>query len=247
MSRGPESVADRIAGAVAATGARYAFGHPGGEVVVLIDALQRAGVEFVLTHHETEAAFMASGAGEITGTPGVAISTLGPGATNMVTGAASALLERAPVLLFTGALARAAPAGTTHQALDLNALYAPVTKRTYALTPESADADMADAVALAGRTPAGPVHLSLASDIATMPAEDRDGHGPDAVAGDPSPSIVGVPSARPLAARRRRAPGDRHRSRRAARGRRSRNSTLRARDGRRRGDVAEGEGDRLRV
>src|SRR4029079_6478943 len=170
MSRGPESVADRIAGAVAATGDRDAFGHPRGEVGVLIDALQRAGVEFVLTHHETEAAFMASGAGEITGTPGVAISTLGPGATNMVTGAASALLERAPVLLFTGALARAAPAGTTHQALDLNALYAPVTKRSFALTAENAATSIAAAIRLTTTPPFGPVHLALPADVAASAA-----------------------------------------------------------------------------
>ena len=166
MGRGQETVADQIAQAVAATGVRHAYGHPGGEVVLLIDALRRVGVDFVLTHHENVAAFMASGQGELTGTPGVAIATLGPGATNMVTGAASALLERAPLLLFTGALARSAPAGTTHQALDLNALYAPVTKRSFAVTPENAAASIADAIALTTTSPHGPVHLSMPADVA---------------------------------------------------------------------------------
>src|SRR5262249_22589022 len=147
------SVADTIATAIAASGTRFAFGHPGGEVVAQIDALRRAGIDFLLTHHENTAAFMASALGELTGIPGVCVSTLGPGATNMVTGAASALLERGPTMMITGALASGAPAGTTHQALDLNALYAPVTKRSIAVTPGNAAEAVDTAIALSGSRP----------------------------------------------------------------------------------------------
>jgi len=163
------SVADVIAAAIAATGVRMAFGHPGGEVVVQIDALRRAGVEFLLTHHENTAAFMAAGYGELTGTPGVCVATLGPGATNMVTGAASALLERAPVLMLTGALASGASPGTTHQALDLNALYAPVTRQSIGVTPENAVDAIESAIAQAATRPQGPVHLAIPADVATAP------------------------------------------------------------------------------
>lgn len=167
---GSTSVADIVATTLAAAGARYAFGHPGGEVVVLIDALRRQGIPFVLTRHEATAAFMAGAQGELTGIPGVCVGTLGPGATNLVTGVASALLERAPMVALTGALARGAPSGTTHQALRLNALFEPITKESCELSVEGVAADAAAAVALAAAPRPGPVHLSLPSDIAPMDA-----------------------------------------------------------------------------
>ncbi len=167
--REPASVADVVAQALAATGTPFAFGYPGGEVVVLIDALRRAGVRPVLVHHENAAAFMAGGYGELTGRPGICISTLGPGATNMVTGVASAMLERAPVVSLTGALARSAPPGTTHQSLDLTALYTAASKRSVALTPDNAGLEICAAIADSMRPRPGPVHLSLAADVATSP------------------------------------------------------------------------------
>jgi acetolactate synthase-1/2/3 large subunit len=205
MAGGGETVADQIARAVAATGAGLAFGHPGGEVVVLMDALRRVGVEYVLAHHENAAAFMASGQGELTGVPGVAIATLGPGATNMVTGAASALLERAPVLLFTGALATTAPAGTTHQALDLNAVYAPVTKRSFALTAENAATSIAAAIRLTTTPPFGPVHLALPADVAASAASSAPARAaPDPEAAPDPPDPVALAEARRLLAGGRR-------------------------------------------
>jgi acetolactate synthase-1/2/3 large subunit len=189
-----DTVAETIAGAVAGAGVRVAYGVPGGEVVLLIDALRRAGVEFVLTHHENAAAFMAAGQGELTGIPGVCISTLGPGATNMVTGAASALLERAPMLVLTGALARSAPAGTTHQALDLNAVYAPVTKRSVAVTSENAAATIDEAIALTVAPPHGPVHLSIPADVAGGLADPR----PVISAAQPNPPLAQAQNASTL-------------------------------------------------
>jgi acetolactate synthase I/II/III large subunit len=174
--QGTSRVVDVIADAIARTGVRFAFGHPGGEVVALIDALERAGVRFVLTHHETAAAFMAGGYGELTGRAGVCLATLGPGATNMVTGTASALLERAPMLAITGALAAGAPPGTTHQALDLNRLYAPVTKRSIAVSAGNAADAIATALAEATCPRPGPVHLSLAADVATAAAQPGGHH-----------------------------------------------------------------------
>lgn len=162
------SVADSVASVLAATGVTHAFGHPGGEVVVLIDALERHGIQFVLTRHEATAAFMAGGQGELTGIPGVSVATLGPGATNLVTGVASALLERAPMVALTGALSRHAPAGTTHQALELNRLFEPITKQSYELTAATAAAETLRGVRLAKQVRPGPVHLSLPSDVAPM-------------------------------------------------------------------------------
>lgn len=167
-------VADTIAEAVAGSGLRFAFGHPGGEVAVLIDALEQAGLRFVLTHHETAAAFMAGGYGELTGRPGLCLATLGPGATNMVTGVASAFLDRAPLLAFTASQARSALPGKTHQALDLNALYGPVTKRSVSLTQENARQVVEWALVEAIRERPGPIHLSLPADVAASPRAARE-------------------------------------------------------------------------
>lgn len=173
---GSKSVADSVASVLAASGVKHAFGHPGGEVVVLIDALQRHGIQFVLTRHEATAAFMAGGQGELTGIPGISVATLGPGATNLVTGVASAYLERAPMVALTGALSRHAPNGTTHQALELNALFAPITKLSCELTAVSAATETERGVRLARQLRPGPVHLSLPSDVAPV---DFDGPLPE--------------------------------------------------------------------
>lgn len=179
MANGSPSVADVLARTIASAGIRFAFGHPGGEVVLLIDALRRNGVPFLLTHHEASAAFMALGHGEITGKPGVCVATLGPGATNLLTGVASGLLERAPLLALTGALSSAAPAGTTHQALDLNALYRPVTKASWAVTADDAGPKVRSALDLTRRPRRGSVHLSVPADVAASRAvTDEDPAGP---------------------------------------------------------------------
>jgi acetolactate synthase-1/2/3 large subunit len=167
---GSQSVADVVARTLAVSGVKYAFGHPGGEVVVLIDALRRHGIPFVLTRHETTAAFMAGGQGELTGVPGACVATLGPGATNLVSGVASAFLERAPLVALTGALAKGAAPGTTHQAIELNGLFSLITKRSIELEPESAASEVATSVQVALRRRSGPVHLSLPSDVAPKPS-----------------------------------------------------------------------------
>lgn len=201
------TVADEVAAAVAAAGIHVVFGHPGGEVVRLIDAFERHGIQFILTHHETFAAFMACGYGEITGRPGVCLATLGPGATNMVTGTAGALLERAPMLAITGSMAISAPAGATHQRLDLNALYAPVTKKSIALTDRDPGDVVAQAIALTTEGRLGPVHLTVPSDVAAGPAR-RSAAAPTAARDVPAPtaavSAADLDAARRLIGRSRR-------------------------------------------
>src|SRR5215213_6047354 len=82
-------------------GVRWAFGIPSGPVLPLIEAMRRVAMEFVLTASETSAGFMATTVGALTGTPGVCVATLGPGATNMTTGVGAAWLDRAPVVAIT--------------------------------------------------------------------------------------------------------------------------------------------------
>jgi acetolactate synthase-1/2/3 large subunit len=112
--------AEAMAGALAARGVQYIFGLPGGEIVAFIDACRRAGIRFLLTGHEASAAWMAQVAGQITGVPGVCASTLGPGATNLVTGVANAWLDRAPMLAVTAQIPGAAMETMTHQRVPLD-------------------------------------------------------------------------------------------------------------------------------
>src|SRR4030042_6655752 len=82
-------------------GIRRTFGLPGGEILDLIENCRKVGIEFILTRHESVAAFMADVTGQITGIPGVCLSTVGPGATNLVSGVANAYLDRSPGFSFT--------------------------------------------------------------------------------------------------------------------------------------------------
>src|SRR6266545_2375190 len=143
----PEScrLADVIAQEFAGTGLRWAFGHPGGEVTVLIDALNRAGIRFVLTHHENTAAFIAGAYGEMTRRPGLCLATLGPGAATLATNSMR---------------------GTTHQHLDLQSLYTPITKASIQVTAENAGSAVRRAIAASTSTRMGPVHLSIPADVA---------------------------------------------------------------------------------
>ncbi len=148
------------------------FGLPGGEILQFIEAARQAGIAFVLTRHEAHAAFMADAAGQISGRPGVCVSTLGPGAVNMSLGVANAFLDRSPVIAITAAHARASAPYATHQNLDLNAVYRPFTKLTWTLDGTDTAAKVAHAVRVSLAPRPGPVHLALPSDVAAE--EERD-------------------------------------------------------------------------
>lgn len=150
-------------------GVRHAFGLPGGEVIDLIAALEGAGIEFVLVGHESSAAIMAEVTAQLTGTPGVCVGTVGPGAANLVPGVAHAWLDRGPVLAFTGALPTGAAGTYTHQALDQGAMFAPVTKWTATLTGGPQET-VRRAIRLACSGRPGPVHLDLPTDMALREA-----------------------------------------------------------------------------
>lgn len=162
--------AEVVAQALAESGVECVFGLPGGEITALVDACRRAGIRFVLTAHETSAAIMAQVLGEMTGTPGACAATLGPGATNLVSGVANAYLDRAPLLAFTAQMPAADIATRTHQRIDLHALFAPITKRTVAVGAGDTGAMLRECAALALQPRPGPVHIALASDVAVKDA-----------------------------------------------------------------------------
>jgi len=172
------TVARLVGERLRSAGVRYVTGHPGGEVVDLIEGFREAGLEFVLTRHETPAAFMAEAMASASGIPGVCLATLGPGATNLVTGVAQAYLDRAPLIAFTGQLPDDRVEGTTHQNLDLRALFAPITKWQARLTASNA-ADITDrALHDTLRPRRGPIFIEVPSDVPRQAAAAREAAPP---------------------------------------------------------------------
>ncbi len=155
-----------VARILKSAGTRYVFGYPGGEVVALIEAFRQAGLEMILTKHEATGSFMAAAWGELTGECGVSISTLGPGATNMITGVAHAYLDRSPMLAFTGQVSSGDRGIATHQVVDAVALYRPVTKWSATITAARAGDMVSKALVLARTERPGPVHLELSGNVA---------------------------------------------------------------------------------
>lgn len=174
----PHAPSEIIASEIAATpvdllarrlheaGCRYAFGMPGGEVVALVDALQRAGIRFVLAKHENSAGFMAEGVYHRTGAPGILVATLGPGAANGVNVVANAEQDRVPLLVLTGCVDADEALTYTHQVMDHQALFRPITKATFRLTAEGADTIADKALAIALRDRPGPVHIDVPIGVA---------------------------------------------------------------------------------
>lgn len=157
-----------MARVLAEAGVRYVFGHPGGEVAHFIEALRREQIPFILTRHEATAAFLAASWGELSGTPGVCVSTLGPGATNLLSGVAHAYLDRCPMIAITAQLATDRQIRATHQHLDLNRLYGPVTKASIRVAPDNAASAVEHALYLATTERPGPVHLEVPSNVAAQ-------------------------------------------------------------------------------
>jgi len=109
-------------------GVEYLFGLPGEENIDVMDAMLDSHIQFVLTRHEQGAAFMADVYGRLTGQAGVCLATLGPGATNLVTGVADANMDRAPVVAIAGQGATTRMHKESHQILDLVSLFEPISK-----------------------------------------------------------------------------------------------------------------------
>lgn len=118
-------------------GVRFIYGIPGEENLDIMDALLSSSIRFITTRHEQGAAFMADVQGRLTGRAGVCLSTLGPGATNLVTGVADANMDHAPLIAISGQAATSRLHKESHQVLDLVNLFQPITKyATQILNPE---------------------------------------------------------------------------------------------------------------
>lgn len=182
---------DYLARRLYEAGCRHAFGMPGGEVLTVMDALARAGIEVTLARHENAAAFMAEGVWHRTGAPGILIATLGPGVLNGVNAIANAHQDRVPLIVISGCVDADEALTYTHQILDHEAVLAPITKATFRLTAAGADiiADKAIGIALEGRP--GPVHIDVPISVADMRVTPpRLRRRPAAEAMTPAPAVL---------------------------------------------------------
>ncbi len=165
------TVADLVASTLKLSGIETIFGLPGGENVILLDAFRRHGQQFILARHETSAVFMASATAQLTRRPAACLATLGPGATNTITGVAHAFLDRSPVLVITAQQPLQIRQTHSHQILDLQALFAPITKASIQLQPDNARSAIVNALKIATSDRPGPVHLELTNTIASQESE----------------------------------------------------------------------------
>src|ERR671918_2732592 len=147
-------------------GVRWVFGVPSGPVLALIEALRKSAVEFVLTASESSAGFMASAVGYLTGVPGVCVSTVGPGATNLTTGVGCAWLDRLPVVAITCNVAAPWLERRIQMRIDHQALFQPLTKVSFSARDGRIGDTMALALSIATDEPPGPVHIDLPEDVA---------------------------------------------------------------------------------
>ena len=157
---------DLLVRCLEAEGVDRVFGIPGEENLEVMDSLKDSNLEFVLTRQENSAAFIASTCARLTNRPHVCLSTLGPGATNMVTGVAEAYLSYVPLVALTGQVGTDQAFVPRKQFLDLGQLYRPVTKASIGVrSAENLPSQVRRAFQMASEERPGPVHLELPEDV----------------------------------------------------------------------------------
>jgi acetolactate synthase I/II/III large subunit len=158
---------DLLVAALENEGVERIFGVPGEENLDVVESLRQSKIKLILTRHEQAAAFMAATHGRLTGRPGVCISTLGPGALNLSTGAAYAHLGAMPMILITGQKAIMTAKQARFQIVDVVASMRPLTKMTRQIvSAPSIPTLVREAFRVAAEERPGPVHLELPEDIA---------------------------------------------------------------------------------
>jgi acetolactate synthase-1/2/3 large subunit len=166
--------ADLIVRNLVAHGVTHVFGIPGAKVDRLFDALVDSPIQTVVTRHEQNAAFIAGGIGRLTGKAGVALATSGPGASNFVTGLATANSEGDPLLAIGGAVKLADRLKLTHQTMDTVSLFRPITKYSAEITsPHAVSEVIANALRAAEGGRPGAAFVSTPMDILNSPESGR--------------------------------------------------------------------------
>jgi len=160
---------DLLVRCLEAEGVERIFGVPGEENADVMLSLQDSKINFILTRHEQGAAFMAEVHGRLTGEAGVCLGTLGPGATNLITGVADANMDRAPLIALTGQADSRRLHKESHQAMDVVAMFAPVTKWGQGIFhPDNIPEVVRKAFKTATAEKPGACHIELCEDVAAM-------------------------------------------------------------------------------
>lgn len=169
------NVAEWLVRCLEAEQVRYIFGIPGEENEDLMFALEHSSIRFVPCRHEQGAAFIANIWGRLSGEPGVCLATLGPGATNLITGLADAQLDQAPVVAITGQGGLSRLNHQSHQMIDIVEMFRPITKWNASIhTPEITAGVVRKAFKLATAAKPGVTHIELPEDIAALDVGERD-------------------------------------------------------------------------
>ena len=159
--------AELLVSALENEGVDRIFGVPGEENLDIVESLRSSKIKLILTRHEQAAAFMAATQGRLTGKPGVCLTTLGPGALNLTTGAAYAQLGAMPMVMITGQKGILSRKQAGFQIVDVVATMAPLTKMARQLvSPATIPSTVREAFRVAQEERPGPVHLELPEDIA---------------------------------------------------------------------------------
>src|SRR5882757_2207266 len=158
-----------------AEGCDYVFSVPGEETMDVLDALSRqTAVRHITTRHEQGAAFMADVHGRLTGRAAVAMATLGPGATNLVTGIADAFLDHAPMVAITGQTGLDKLHKESHQVVDIVRMFEPVTKWNQRVELAGAVPEIVrKAFRVAQLEKPGPTHIELPENLAAAAVADE--------------------------------------------------------------------------
>lgn len=165
-------VSDLIVKCLETEGTKYVFGVPGEETEDLLFSLAKSTITFVPTRHEQGAAFMADVYGRLTGKAGVCLATLGPGATNLITGLADAHLDKSPVVAITGQGDSERLHKESHQAVDIVNMFKPIVKwNTQISNPQITPEVVRKAFKVAEMEKPGVTHFELPEDIAKLAVE----------------------------------------------------------------------------
>jgi acetolactate synthase I/II/III large subunit len=164
----PRTAADLLVACLETEGCEYVFSVPGEETLDLLESLSRSdAIRHVTTRHEQGAAFMADVYGRLTGRAAVAMATLGPGATNLLTGIADAYLDRAPVVAITGQASSDKLHKEAHQVVDVVDMFRPVTKWNARIERIPAIPEIVrKAFRVATLEKPGPTHIELPENVA---------------------------------------------------------------------------------
>ncbi|MFU8653592.1 acetolactate synthase large subunit [Methanotorris formicicus] len=158
--------AEGIIKALEAEGVKILFGYPGGAMLPFYDALYESDLIHILTRHEQAAAHAADGFARASGEPGVCVSTSGPGATNLVTGVATAYADSSPVIALTGQVPTHLIGNDAFQEIDALGLFMPITKHNFQIQrPEDIPSTFRAAFEIATTGRPGPVHIDLPKDV----------------------------------------------------------------------------------